>query len=40
MYLFANKNIEKILRYLNLHNKANATELSRSFESALDPIKN
>src|SRR5437899_3138339 len=38
-YLFANKNVEKILIYLNLHGKANATELSRSFESALDPIQ-
>ncbi len=38
-YLFANKNVEKILIYLNLHGKANATELSRSFDSALDPIQ-
>jgi DNA-binding transcriptional ArsR family regulator len=38
-YLFANKNVEKILMYLNLHGKANATELSRSFKSALDPIQ-
>lgn len=38
-YLFANKNVEKILMYLCLHGKANATELSRSFRSALDPIQ-
>jgi len=38
-YLFANKNVEKILMYLCLHNKANATELSRAFSSALDPIQ-
>lgn len=38
-YLFANKNVEKILMYLSLHGKANATELSRSFNSALDPIQ-
>lgn len=38
-YLFANKNVEKILMYLSLHGKANATELSQTFESALDPIQ-
>ena len=38
-YLFANKNVEKILMYLSLHGKANATELSRTFESSLDPIQ-
>lgn len=38
-YLFANKNVEKVLMYLSLHGKANATELSRSFASALDPIQ-
>lgn len=38
-YLFANKNVEKILIYLSLHEKANATELSRAFDSALDPIQ-
>ena len=38
-YLFANKNVEKILMYLCLHEKANATELSHSFDSALDPIQ-
>ena len=38
-YLFANKNVEKILMYLCLHGKANATELCRSFKSALDPIQ-
>lgn len=38
-YLFANKNVEKILMFLSLHGKANATELSRSFGSALDPIQ-
>lgn len=38
-FLFGNKNIEKILFYLELHGKANATELSRVFGSALDPIQ-
>ena len=38
-YLFANKNVEKVLMYLCLHGKTNATELSRSFDSALDPIQ-
>jgi hypothetical protein len=38
-YLFANKNVEKILIYLFLHEKANATELSHSFGTALDPIQ-
>jgi len=38
-YLFANKNVEKILVYLWLHEKANATELSRAFKSSLDPIQ-
>lgn len=38
-YLFANKNVEKILIYLCLHEKTNATELSRCFGSALDPIQ-
>ena len=38
-YLFSNKNVEKVLMYLNLHKKANATELSRSFNSPLDPIQ-
>lgn len=38
-YLFANKNVEKILMYLNLHEKANASELSRAFKSSLDPIQ-
>ena len=38
-YLFANKNVEKILIYLLIHEKAYATELSRSFHSALDPIQ-
>ena len=38
-YLFDNKNVEKVLMYLCLHGKANATELSRSFNSALDPIQ-
>src|ERR1700730_12330459 len=38
-YLFANKNVEKILICLNLHGKANATQLSRIFDSALDPIQ-
>jgi hypothetical protein len=38
-YLFANKNVEKILMYLCLHEKAHATELRRCFNSALDPIQ-
>lgn len=38
-YLFANKNVEKILMYLSLHGKAHATLLSRVFDSALDPIQ-
>jgi DNA-binding transcriptional ArsR family regulator len=38
-YLFSNKNVEKILMYLSLHGKANASELSRCFKSALDPIQ-
>ncbi len=38
-YLFSNKNVEKILVYLFLHGKANASELSRSFNSSLDPIQ-
>lgn len=38
-YLFANKNVEKILMYLSLHGKANASELSRVFETSLDPIQ-
>lgn len=38
-YLFANKNVEKILMYLSLHGKANATELKKAFNSSLDPIQ-
>lgn len=38
-YLFAKKNVEKVLMYLCLHSKANASELSRTFGSALDPIQ-
>ncbi len=38
-YLFANKNVEKVLIYLCLHSKANASELSRAFGTALDPIQ-
>jgi hypothetical protein len=38
-YLFANKNVEKVLMYLSLHSKANASELSRTFGTALDPIQ-
>src|SRR5271169_1048605 len=38
-YLFSNKNVEKVLMYLFLHGKANATELSRTFNSSLDPIQ-
>ena len=38
-YLFGNKNTEKILVYMSIHGKANATELSRAFCSSLDPIQ-
>jgi hypothetical protein len=38
-YLFSNKNVEKTLMFLCLHGKANATQLSRAFGSALDPIQ-
>lgn len=38
-YLFSNKNVEKILIYLSLHEKAHAYELSKLFESSLDPIQ-
>ncbi len=38
-YLFSNKNVEKVLMYLMLHQKANATQLSRAFNSSLDPIQ-
>ncbi len=38
-HLFSNKNVEKILMYLSLHNKANATELKRAFATSLDPIQ-
>lgn len=38
-YLFSNKNLEKVLIYLLLHNKANATELKRAFGTSLDPIQ-
>lgn len=38
-YLFANKNVEKILMFLSQHGKAHATQLSCSFDSALDPIQ-
>ncbi len=38
-YLFSNKNVEKILIYLCLHGKANASELRAVFGSSLDPIQ-
>lgn len=38
-YLFSNKNVEKVLMYLFLHGKANATELRRAFDTSLDPIQ-
>lgn len=38
-YLFSNKNVEKILMYLSLHEKANASELKKTFGTALDPIQ-
>jgi predicted transcriptional regulator len=38
-YLFANKNVEKILVYLHVHKKAHATELQKCFGTSLDPIQ-
>lgn len=38
-YLFANKNVERVLMYLHLHGKANASELSHSFGATLSPIQ-
>ncbi len=38
-YLFANKNVEKILIYLSLHEKTYANQLSRLFDAPLDPIQ-
>lgn len=38
-YLFSNKNVEKILIYLYLHEKTNASELKRAFRTSLDPIQ-
>lgn len=38
-YLFSNKNVEKILMYLCLHDKAHASLLSNSFNTSLDPIQ-
>jgi hypothetical protein len=38
-YLFGNKNVEKILMYLSLHEKAYAMEMSRLFNSPLDPLQ-
>lgn len=38
-YLFANKNVEKVLIYLALHERAHATELSHAFGTSLDPIQ-
>lgn len=38
-YLFSNKNVERILAYLLVHGRCYATELSRVFHSALDPIQ-
>lgn len=38
-YLFANKNVEKILIYLYLHEKTYATQLCHAFKSSLDPIQ-
>jgi len=38
-YLFSNKNVEKILIYLCFHEKANASQLSQTFNTALDPIQ-
>lgn len=38
-YLFSNKNVERVLMYLHLHGKANASELSRAFSCSVDPIQ-
>lgn len=38
-YLFGNRNVEKIIIYLLVHEKANASELSHCFHSSLDPIQ-
>lgn len=38
-YLFGNKYLERVLIYIYLHNKANASELSQCFQSSLDPIQ-
>ena len=38
-YLFSNKNVEKLLMYLCLHEKVNASELSTTFKTSLDPIQ-
>ena len=38
-YLFSNKNVEKILIYLQLHGKAHGALLSHIFNSSLDPIQ-
>ncbi|NGX39573.1 MAG: hypothetical protein KR126chlam1_00905 [Chlamydiae bacterium] len=38
-YLFGNKNVEKILVYLLLHEKTYATELSKIFRTPLDPMQ-
>jgi len=38
-FLFSNKNTEKVLIYLYLHGKCNASELQRHWKSSLDPIQ-
>lgn len=38
-YLFSNKNVEKILFYLFIHDKANGSELRKAFKTSLDPIQ-
>lgn len=38
-YLFSNKNVEKVLMFLVLHEKTYAAQLSRTFKTALDPIQ-
>jgi hypothetical protein len=38
-YLFANKNVEKVIVYLFLYEKCNATELHKNFDTALDPLQ-
>jgi DeoR/GlpR family transcriptional regulator of sugar metabolism len=38
-FLFSNKNVEKVLMYLCIHGKVNASELSKTFKTSLDPVQ-